>query len=86
LKIAPAIIAPAAQAPAALWLDGAAVELDEVDDSVFDDLDRDARDAFGSDGGPVTDGILSTPDLRWIDDLDDASIARVEHWLEGKKT
>ena len=82
----PAVATPAAEAPAALWLDGAAVELDEVDDTMFDDLDRDARNALGSDGETIIEGILPTHDLHWIDDLDEASIQRVEHWLEGKKT
>lgn len=88
-RAVPAVATPAAEVPAAVWLDGAAVDLDDVDDvddTMFDDLDRDARNAFGGDGDNIIEGILPTHDLHWIDDLDEASIQRVEHWLEGKKT
>jgi hypothetical protein len=82
----PVDVTPAASAPAAVWLDGAAVNIDDVDDSMFDDLDRDVRGALDDDGGSVTGGILSTTDFRWIEDLDEASIERVEHWLDRMKT
>jgi hypothetical protein len=84
--IVPATVAPSAAAPAAVWLDGEPVELDNVDDTMFDDLDRDLQKTLGDDAGTVTGGILSTRDLRWIEDLDEASIERVEHWLDRKKT
>jgi hypothetical protein len=85
-RAVPAVVTSAAEAPAALWLDDAAVDLDDIDDATFDELDRDARNALSGDGQNFMEGILPTHDLHWIDDLDETSIQRVEHWLEGKKT
>jgi len=57
----------------AMWLDGEAVNLDDVDDASLDDLDQAAREAL--DGDDVN-----------LDDLDDDGLDKLEDWLEKNKS
>jgi anti-sigma factor RsiW len=69
-----------------LWLDGEAIEVADGDaDRLLDDL-------FDDNAAPIADDeegdLLPSTDLGWVDDLDDASLDRVEHWLahhDGKR-
>jgi anti-sigma factor RsiW len=94
---APAAPAPkspeAVQAPAkepavgtVLFLDGETVEVDDNDAArLLDDLIDDRPEPVA----PVADddqGLLPATDLGWIDNLDDASIERAEHWLADHGT
>jgi hypothetical protein len=79
---------PAETEPAAktqLYLDGETVEVDDADaNRLLDELMDDKPDA----DAPIADeelGLLPANDLGWIDNLDDASIERAEHWLAKKK-
>jgi hypothetical protein len=70
----------------ALWLDGEALDLDDVETSALETLDHEARATEPEWRSDVTGGILPAPDLDWIDNLDDSAIDRAEHWLDRKKT
>jgi len=76
--------APAA-ATSAMWLDGEAVELDNVDGSALDELDGEARAALAPEGD-VTGGILPVADYGWIDTLDDEAVGVAEDWLKRKRS
>ena len=69
----------------AMWLDGEAVELDDVDGSALDALDGQARAALAPEGD-VTGGILPVADYGWIDALDDESLVAAEDWLKRKRS
>lgn len=57
----------------AVWLDGEALNLDDVDDASLDDLDQAARDAL--DGDDVS-----------LDELDDTALDDLEQWLDKEKS
>lgn len=57
----------------AMWLDGDAVNIDDVDDSSLDALDQAARDALGSD--EVS-----------LEELDDAALDQLEDWLDKERS
>ncbi|MDB4954229.1 MAG: hypothetical protein JWO36_1798 [Myxococcales bacterium] len=79
-------VAPVREAPAtvnALWLDGEALDLDDVEPAAVEALDH---DALATETDDVTGGILPATDLNWIDNLDDSAIERAEHWLDRKKS
>ena len=79
----------------ALWLDGAAVDVDlSAVDAPSDLLGASALPHLGEPGellepGEPGDadevGLLPATDLAWIDGLDSAALARAERWLTGKK-
>jgi len=76
--------APAADDPVAMYLDGAAVDLDQLSGTELDDA-LDALDGGAprelADEDPASGGILPTANLGWIDDLDDSALDRAESWL-----
>jgi hypothetical protein len=78
-------VAPSAQQPTALWLDGQVVELDDISGASLDALDDEARAALGPEDD-VTGGILPVADYGWIDTLDDDAVARADEWLKRKKS
>jgi anti-sigma factor RsiW len=63
---------------AAVWLDGQAVEVGDIDPGVL--YDDDGSDALAEDSE-----LLPTSDLRWIDGLDERALDRAEHWLDHAK-
>jgi len=69
----------------ALWLDGEAVQLDDVPGSALDELDGDARAALAPDD-EVGTGILPVTDYGWLDTLDDEAMVAAEDWLNRKRT
>jgi hypothetical protein len=69
-----------------VWLDGAAVGVDEDLAPALDELDEDARRALRTDDTYGSSGILPASDLSWIDDLDDAELADAEQWLARKRS
>lgn len=79
--------APAAEPAAvnAMWLDGQAIELDDVSGAALDELDGAARAALRPDD-ESSGGILPATDYGWIDSLDDDSVARVDEWLKRKRS
>ncbi|HEY6036397.1 MAG TPA: hypothetical protein VIV58_19100 [Kofleriaceae bacterium] len=73
--------APAAPSEdSALWLDGQAVDVGDVDPTqlLLDDVDE--TDPVAEDSGTL----LPADDLGWIDSLDDHALDRAEHWLKKK--
>jgi hypothetical protein len=56
-----------------MWLDGEAVNVDELDDTSLDVLDQAAREALG-------------PDEVSLEDLDDAALDRLEDWLDKERS
>lgn len=68
-----------------MWLDGQAIDLEDVSGAALDELDRDARAALRPDDD-VSGGILPVTDYGWIDSLDDESVARVDDWLKRKRS
>jgi hypothetical protein len=76
---------PAEPSHAAMWLDGEAVELDDVDEPALDALDVEARAVLAPDDD-VTGGILPVTDYGWIDNLDDDAMNRAEDWLARKRS
>lgn len=62
----------------ALWLDGADVEVGMAAEDLLGPEDLEDDDV-------VTNGILPTTDLAWIDGLDDESLDLAEHALEPRK-
>lgn len=80
---APAPVAEAAPPPSAataLWLDGQAVDVGDVDPTLLLLDDVDGADELADDSGTL----LPADDLRWIDSLDDRALDRAEHWLKKK--
>ena len=79
--------APAAEAAAAnaMWLDGQAIDLEDVSGAALDELDGAARAALRPDD-ESSGGILPATDYGWIDSLDDDSVARVDDWLKRKRS
>ena len=69
----------------AMWLDGEAVELDDVNGAALDELDGEARAALAPEGD-VTGGILPVADYGWIDTLDDEALVAAEDWLKRKRS
>ncbi|HEX5058371.1 MAG TPA: hypothetical protein VFV99_03380 [Kofleriaceae bacterium] len=69
----------------ALWLDGEAVQLDDVPGSALDELDGEARAALTPDDD-VSNGILPATDYGWLDTLDDEAMVAAEDWLNRKRT
>ena len=69
----------------AMWLDGQAIDLDDVSGAALDELDGAARAALRPDDAS-SGGILPATDYGWIDSLDDDSVARVDDWLKGKRS
>jgi hypothetical protein len=71
----------------AVWLDGAAFALGDLDDETAAELDRmfdDELAAFdaGDDADePVFDGLLPDDALDWVDALDDADAEMLDAWL-----
>ncbi|HUS29468.1 MAG TPA: hypothetical protein VMZ53_13205 [Kofleriaceae bacterium] len=57
----------------AMWLDGEALNLDDVDDASLDNLDQAARE------------VLDTDDVG-LDELDDAALDEIEQWLEKERS
>jgi hypothetical protein len=77
---------PPSDEATAVWLGGRVLDLGDVDPAQLDELDRDARDALGSDQADAgATGLLPANDLGWIDTLDDTALERAETWLAGKK-
>ena len=72
--------APPTSADTALWLDGQAVDVGNVDPTQLLLDDTDAGDELADDSG----NLLPADDLRWIDSLDDHALDRAEHWLKKK--
>lgn len=64
----------------ALWLDGQAVDVGDVDPTqlLLDDVDE--TDELADDSGSM----LPASDLGWIDSLDEHALDRAEHWLKKK--
>lgn len=59
--------------PTAVYLDGEAIEVGDVDPAVLlDDSDE------------FADGLMPASDLRWVDSLDDHALDRVEAFLDRK--
>ncbi|MFT3695219.1 MAG: hypothetical protein QM831_18955 [Kofleriaceae bacterium] len=66
--------APAAEEKGTVYLDGEAVDVQDVDPSVLlDDSDE------------FADGLMPGSDLRWVDSLDDHALDKVEAYLDHKK-
>ncbi len=89
-RIDAGVVAPAApehetEVVTAMWLDGEALEIDNVASAALDDIDGDARTALEPDPD-VTGGILPVADYGWIDALDDESMVVAEDWLKRKKS
>ncbi|HTL34061.1 MAG TPA: hypothetical protein VL326_13090 [Kofleriaceae bacterium] len=63
---------PVTNAPA-MWLDGEALNLDDVDDASLDNLDQAARE------------VLDTDEVQ-LDDLDDQALDDLEQWLDKEKS
>ena len=76
---------PAAPAREAMWLDGQAVELDDVEGSALDEIDGEARAAMAPEGD-ATGGILPLADYGWLDALDDDALVAAESWLNRKRS
>ena len=57
----------------AVWLDGDALNIDEIDDASLDALDQAAREAL-------------EPDEVSLEDLDDAALDRLEDWLDKERS
>ncbi|HET9989991.1 MAG TPA: hypothetical protein VFQ65_15780 [Kofleriaceae bacterium] len=72
--------APPTSADTALWLDGQAVDVGDVDPTLLLLDDSDGADELADDSGTL----LPADDLRWIDSLDDHALDRAEHWLKKK--
>ncbi len=64
---------------AALWLDGEAVEVGDVDPSALIEDDG-SGEALADDSA-----LLPASNLDWIDSLDDHALDRAEAWLDHKK-
>lgn len=62
---------------AALWLDGAAVEIDLQAAELVDDDDA---------SGEPELGLIPNDDLAWVDELGEDDIAAAEAWLARQKT
>ena len=77
---APQLAAPvqSTEDTVALWLDGADVEVGMSAEDLLGPEDLDEDDT-------VTNGLLPTTDLAWIDGLDDESLDLAEHALTRKK-
>jgi hypothetical protein len=73
--------APAAQPPAAIYIDGQVIDVSNVDPEAL--IDDDASD--GTADASSSSGLLPATDLGWIDDLDDKAMERAERWLARKK-
>jgi hypothetical protein len=72
---APAPIEAPAE-PLPFWLNGQTVEVElEALDALEDEL-------VGDDD--IDDALLSTSDLEWVDQLDEAALERAERWLEDR--
>jgi len=69
----------------ALWLDGEAVQIDDVFGSALDELDGAARAALAPDDD-ISSGILPVADYGWLDTLDDEALVAAEDWLNRKRT
>ena len=72
--------APPTSTGTALWLDGQAVDVGDVDPTLLLLDDVDSSDELADDSGTL----LPADDLRWIDSLDDRALDRAEHWLKKK--
>ena len=81
----PPPVTPAAPPAHAMWLDGEALDLDDVDEPSLDALDGEARAALDPDDD-VSGGILPVADYGWIDTLDEGAIDRAETWLQRKRS
>lgn len=81
---APVAALPTGEGPPAgeaIWLDGEAVELGDVDPSFSsDDAGDDTGEALADESG-----LLPATNLDWIDDLDERALDRAEAWLDHKK-
>ncbi len=82
----------AAGAIVPLWLAGGEIEVDVATasdvGSLFGDLDLGLEPAVDDETAVPTSaqpGLLPAGDLAWVDGLDDAALARAEHWLAGRK-
>jgi hypothetical protein len=56
-----------------MWLDGEAVNIDDVDDASLDGLDQAAREVL--DGDDVN-----------LEDLDETALDELEQWLDKEKS
>jgi hypothetical protein len=78
----------------ALWLDGGEVDVDlsrtETAGGLGDLLGGDAPDGAeapdAAAGGRDDLGLWPATGMAWVDNLDDAALDRVEHWLESPQT
>jgi anti-sigma factor RsiW len=61
-----------------IWLDGQEVEIDSDAAAMLDDVDA----AILAQDERSVEGLLSTADLGWIDELDSAEIGVMDDWLE----
>lgn len=64
----------------AIQLDGEDVVLEDSDDELFD-----VDDMLLGEADAGVEGLLSSDDLAWIDDLDDDDAAFAEKWLDERK-
>ncbi len=69
-----------------LWLDGAIVEGELVDDARLDDGWLDDDETVTSVGAePAALGLLGGDDLEWIETLDGDALERAEAWLDSPR-
>lgn len=91
LAAAAPVSAPSAAAAGphaeALWLDGVAVELGDVDPGLLLDYDGDDDGAGAGSADAIADDsdLLPATNFEWLDALDERAIDRTEAWLDHKK-
>ena len=71
---------PASADDVAILLDGEDVVLEAGDDDLFD-----VDEMLLGEGDAGVQGLLSSDDLAWIDDLDEDDAAFAEKWLDERK-
>ena len=70
----------------ALYVDGIGIEIEaDADDLIEDPLAR-LRPGDGVDPADVASDLMSPSDLAWVDELDEDALARIEGYLERKRT
>jgi hypothetical protein len=62
-----------------VWLDGDAVEVDDVDPAALPDEPAAEDDSVAS-------GLLPAADLGWVDQLDEGALDRAESWLAKRRS
>jgi hypothetical protein len=69
----------AAAAPLLVWLDGNAVEVEDVEPGAL-------PDEIATEDDSAASGLLPAADLGWVDQLDDSALERAESWLAKRKS